>query len=355
MTDAYVLRSAFAVGDDPRTGNPAAVCVVHRNRPGDDDVDAFDDFFNVHSEASVRYQALATELDLSETAFAIREKPFSSDDNSNSMAEYRIRWFTPTQEIGLCGHASMATASRALEFESASRRGISFTHRDGEITIERDANDTARFYMEMDASAPSSFEGSDVALATIRDAFESSSAFASDEDDIESSLANTKFTVRRNSIGDTFLVIQSSRSDDASACDSVARAYLRLPKPSLENIALVGCRGVCVVVPRTPAGLDIPLSASGARPEYCVRWFGPLVGIEEDPVTGSACCGVAPLLDEITPPLEPSRDGFRFGYQHSRRGGHVWCAVTRSSGRDRVRVAGRCVSYEFSNPSRACV
>ena len=83
MTDAYVLRSALAVGDDPRTGNPAAVCVVHRNRPGDDDVDAFDDFFNVHSEASVRYQALATELDLSETAFAIREKPFSSDDNSN--------------------------------------------------------------------------------------------------------------------------------------------------------------------------------------------------------------------------------------------------------------------------------
>lgn len=330
MSPRYVLRAAFAVDGNVRTGNPAAVVLL--------DPDA-DDFFSQTSAASRDHQALARDINLSETAFA-SERAGARDDDS-SLAMYRIRWFTPTQEIGLCGHASMATAAAALATKDENETGVEFIYRDGALTIERDTTDSTRYVMEMDASAPEAFEGAAEAVAIIRDAFESTSGFASgvDSEDVRDALARTTFKATRNSIGDTFLVIDGAE-EDAGAVDVVSSAYLRLPKPDLGKIALVGGRGVCVVVPRCPLSVNVP-EAAGARPEYCVRWFGPLVGINEDPVTGSACCGVAPLLARILP-RQLREDEYFFGYQASRRGGHVWCKVKQGD-ESRVRVAGRCV------------
>lgn len=328
MSSRYVLRAAFAVDGNVRTGNPAAVVLL--------DPDA-DDFFSRTSATSRDHQALARDINLSETAFA-SERAGAREDGS-SLVTYRIRWFTPTQEIGLCGHASLATASAALATKEETR--VEFIYRDGALTIERDANDSTRYVMEMEASAPEAFEGAAAAVAMIRDAFESANGFAFgvDSEDVRAALARTTFTAMRNSIGDTFFVIDCAE-EEARAVDIVSSAYLRLPKPDLAKLALVGGRGVCLVVPRCPLSLDIP-EAAGLRPEYCVRWFGPLVGIDEDPVTGSACCGVAPLLARILP-RQLREDEYFFGYQASRRGGHVWCRV-KSGDESRVRVAGRCV------------
>jgi len=332
MSSRYVLRAAFAVDGNVRTGNPAAVVLL--------DPDA-DDFFSQTSAASREHQALASDIKLSETAFA--SELVGARDDGSSLATFRIRWFTPTQEIGLCGHASMATAAAALETREGDQgsTGVEFIYRDGTLTIERDASDSERYVMEMEASAPEAFEGALEAVKTIRDAFESASefAFGVNSNDMRDALARTTFDATRNSIGDTFLVINGAE-EDAHLVDIVSSAYLRLPKPDFGKIALVGGRGVCVVVPRCPLSLNVPVAA-GAQPEYCVRWFGPLVGIDEDPVTGSACCGVAPLLARILPRQLREHEYF-FGYQASCRGGHVWCRV-KPGDESRVCVAGRCV------------
>src|SRR5881392_1106340 len=99
---------AFAEG--PFTGNPAAVCPLEEWLP--DDV----------------MQAVAAENNLSETAFFVPEG-----------AGYRLRWFTPTTEVDLCGHATLAAAYVVFQFLMPGSRQVAFqTQQVGVLTVARD-------------------------------------------------------------------------------------------------------------------------------------------------------------------------------------------------------------------------
>ncbi|MBM3324178.1 MAG: PhzF family phenazine biosynthesis protein, partial [Calditrichaeota bacterium] len=80
------LHTIDAFTDKPFAGNPAGVCVLERALPDE------------------LMQRIAAEMNLSETAFLVPEKD-----------EYRLRWFTPTVEVALCGHATLASAHFLFE------------------------------------------------------------------------------------------------------------------------------------------------------------------------------------------------------------------------------------------------
>ena len=113
------LYQVDAFADRPFTGNPAAVCPLREWLP-----DAI-------------LQAIAGENNLSETAFYIHAEE-----------GFQIRWFTPTAEVELCGHATLATAHVIFNHTGYGRDSIRFTSRGGELTVSRD-ND----YLVMDFPA----------------------------------------------------------------------------------------------------------------------------------------------------------------------------------------------------------
>jgi len=216
---AMDLTVVDAFTDRPFAGNPAAVAVV----------DAFPD--------DRRMQAVASEMQLSETAFAVPRPD----------AAYDLRWFTPQVEVDLCGHATLATA----HVLGGTAR---FHTRSGELACTG-AGDG---WIEMDFPAQ-------VAVPT--DAPASLPAALGLDDD---------GPVRAFGRGGTDLLVEL---EDAGLVRSL--------RPDLSAVAALGSR--CLIV-----------TAAGDRPGVdCVsRVFGPNVGIPEDPATGSAHCTLAVFWGE---------------------------------------------------------
>ena len=236
------LTIVDAFADRPFSGNPAAVCLLGAPAP----------------EAWM--QALAGEMNLSETAFVV-------PDGSGA---YGLRWFTPAVEIDLCGHATLAAAhvlfeTGALAPDDAAR----FDTRSGRLAV-RPAGD-AVYTMDFPATPPEPAE----APAGTAAAF-----------------GETVWTGR--SRFDLFLVLPSEAAVRALAPDPAA-------------VAALGARGV---VATAQADADAPY-------DVVSRFFAPGAGVAEDPVTGSAHCALAPYWHGVlgTPKMR--------AFQASRRGGVV--------------------------------
>lgn len=220
-------------------------------------------------------QSVAAEMNLSETAFLHPAKD-----------GWSLRWFTPRVEVQLCGHATLASAhvlweegrlaaDQEARFHTAS--GVLAAARQGEwISMDFPANP------DQEIDAP---EGLERALG-----------------------------VRPRYVG-------RSRFDLLVEVDT--EELVRALSPDMGLLAQVDARGVIVTAQGT-----------GERYDFVSRFFAPRVGIDEDPVTGSAHCVLAPFWagrlrrDELT------------GYQASRRGGVV---KVRAAG-DRVVLAGQAVT-----------
>ncbi len=229
MTLDITVVDAFT--DRAFTGNPAAVTVI----------DAFPE--------DPRMQAVAREMNLSETAFVV---PRDDEDHD-------LRWFTPSMEVGLCGHATLA-AAYLLGGEAR------FHTRSGILTCTR--ADTRIIEMDFPADAPV-------------------------ETEPPPSLDLPGVCWYGLGKFDAFVVV-----DDA--------APLRRLRPDLAKLSELGTRAVIVTAP-------------GDRPDVdCVsRVFAPNAGIPEDPVTGSAHCTLACYWSERL-----GRDVL-LGEQASARGGVV--------------------------------
>ncbi len=225
------LTVVDAFTDRPFTGNPAAVAVVEEF-PDDD-----------------RMQSAAREMNLSETAFVAR-RPDGDHD---------LRWFTPSVEVPMCGHATLAAA----HVLGGSAR---FHTRSGELACRKGCE--GRIQMDFPADPPSA---SDIPPAL--------------------AVAGIRWYGRAR-----FSALVEL--EDAPA----VRAF----EPDLPMLAALGTQAVIVTAPGDRTGID------------CVsRVFGPNVGIPEDPVTGSAHCALAVFWGERT-----GRDDL-VGEQASPRGGIV--------------------------------
>lgn len=221
-------------------------------------------------------QAVAAEMNVAETAFLVRR-----DDGA-----YDLRWFTPLVEVDLCGHATLASA-HVLWDEGvlpASERAR-FHTKSGPLTAWREAD-----IIRMD------FPSEPVAAA------EPPAALAE-------ALAVPWSFAGRNRM-DWLVEVHDE-------------ATVRAVRPDPRGLAALGVRGVIVTA----------RSASPDR-DFVSRFFAPAAGVDEDPVTGSAHCALAPYW---APKLGKQALA---GYQASARGGTVECTVVG----DRVVLGGRAIT-----------
>ncbi|MHB8219481.1 MAG: PhzF family phenazine biosynthesis protein [Acidimicrobiales bacterium] len=278
---------ADAFTDRPFGGNPAAVCLL--DGPADD-----------------RWmQDLATELGISETAFAwpgaTEERPGATEERPGATEErpgagpdrsYVLRWFSPVTEIDLCGHATLATA-HVLASRGVLGPGetVGFSTRSGRLTAKVGA-DAGEIELDLPADRPAPLAGPPDGPAT---------------------LPTTPATA----------VVAWWRGRDDLVAVLSDQAAVAAAVPDLAAVAGLAYRALYVTAPADAPGTD-----------YVLRVFAPGVGIDEDPVTGSAQCLLGPYW--------AGRLGRRTltASQRSARGGVLRVEV----GRERVRVAGRVVT-----------
>lgn len=237
-------------------GNPAAVIVMER----------FPD--------AALMRDIAAENNLPETAFLV-------PDNDR----YQLRWFTPTVEVPLCGHATLASSAVVMERLEPGKTEVVFDSASGPLTVRRAG---AAYVMDFPARRPLPVAppaGLDAILG---------------ENPLET-------------LDDGFNYIAVLRE----ACS------VRSLAPDLSAIASLDRGGLVVTAP-------------GEAPyDFVSRYFAPAKGIPEDPVTGGAHCALAPYWGKR---LDKS---VLRALQASSRGGEIVCRIVGN----RVELEGACVFY----------
>ena len=217
-------------------------------------------------------QAIAGENNLSETAFFVP-----------SAKRFHLRWFTPLTEVDLCGHATLASAHVIFEILGYDEQSITFETRSGDLSVVRRGQ-----LLEMD------FPSSQIIPCPIPDA-------------LLDGLGQSPVEVL--CAEDYFAVFDSEKT-------------VRSITPNYAKLLEVDLRGVVVTAP----GIDV---------DFVSRFFAPKLGINEDPVTGSTHCGLAPYW------------GARLGKnalsakQVSKRSGQIECELRHN----RVALSGHAVTF----------
>lgn len=252
-----IITQVDAFTNTPFGGNPAAVCVLPEER---------DEHW---------MQSVAGEMNLSETAFLLRQ-----GDGFN------LRWFTPLVEVDLCGHATLAS-SHVLWESGLLQPGqqARFFTRSGLLTAERQGD-----WIELNFPA-TPVEATDAPA------------------DLLPALGVDAIYVGKNRF-DYLVEVASEES-------------VRGLHPDYARLLALSARGIMVTSRASTAGYD-----------FVSRFFCPAVGINEDPVTGSAHCSLAPYWS-----AKLGKETL-IAYQASARGGIV--RVTDAG--DRVRLAGQAVT-----------
>jgi PhzF family phenazine biosynthesis protein len=256
----YRLIQVDAFADRPFAGNPAAVMPLEAWLPDE------------------TLQAIAEENNLAETAFTV---PAAGGE-----ADYELRWFTPTTEVALCGHATLASGHVLI----SDRDEIRFTtRRAGVLAVRRGEAGALELDLPQTLVRPGEHPGLLEALDTPRA-------------ELHLSCQGAEATA----------IIALSDEAAVRACTPDMRA--------LRGIDLMAI----VTAPADP----------GSAYDVVSRVFVPAWGVDEDPVTGSAHAALAPFWAKRL-----GRDRF-VAFQASRRGGRVECRVEGG----RAILGGRCVT-----------
>ena len=253
MTISLFQVDAFS--SEPFKGNPAAVCLLGEPRP--------DHWM----------QALAAEMNLSETAFLLPEP------NGKS---WNLRWFTPETEVDLCGHATLASARVLFELHPEWRSApLIFQTRSGELRASWVAGAVELDFPAMD---PEPLE-------------------------IESDISDI--------IG--FQPVAAAYDETYFLFEAPTAAAIRAAKPDFVALAESQLPEIIITAPSDDAEFD-----------FISRFFAPQLGINEDPVTGSAHCLLAPYWAE-----KLGKTTFS-AFQASARGGRLGVRLAD----DRVFITG---------------
>ncbi len=254
------LFQVDAFADKPFEGNPAAVVPLESWLPDE------------------TLQAISAENNLAETAFFVGVEE-----------GYQLRWFTPTVEVPLCGHATLASAHVLFSHLGHEAAKIFFQTKSGKLTVCREGD---LYAMDLP---------SDMARPTM-----GSEALA------EALGAKPVMVLKGKSILAVF--------DDMREVAGLAPDLARLTKLCVE-----AKMGVIATAP----------GDSGLGWDCASRYFAPHVGVPEDPVTGSAHTTIVPFWSKRLGKEEIT------ARQISRRGGTLFC----TAGKDRVIMRGRVADY----------
>lgn len=213
-------------------------------------------------------QKIAAEHNLSETAFLVQEAD-----------GWRIRWFTPTAEVPLCGHATLASAYVLFEIFGEPGERLELNSLSGPLRVFREEG---RLALDFPAQPPSE-AGSTVEL--------------------EQALGQPVVDAL-NTTAHLLVLLESEQAVRECAPDFAALA--RLPY------------------------LGVIVTARSDDYDFVSRFFAPAIGLNEDPVTGAAHCALIPYWSQRLSKLQMR------AYQCSARGGELWCRLNG----DRVSIAG---------------
>jgi PhzF family phenazine biosynthesis protein len=238
------------------SGNPAAVCILDSWL--DDNI----------------LQSIAAENNLSETAFLVL-----NDDG------FDLRWFTPTTEVALCGHATLASAFVLFTCRDWADEEICFrTRKSGQLIVGK-----RNGLLEMDF--PSRPAHTIIPPSGLKEV-----------------------------LGVTPIVVLGSVEDWLVVLES--ESAVRELQPDFSALERLECRAIIV-------------TSRGSRSDFVSRCFAPRFGIPEDPVTGSAHCVLVPYWS----------NGLHkrnlHAFQISKRGGELFCVHAG----DRVKISGKAVLY----------
>jgi len=237
-------------------GNPAAVCIL-------------DEW-----AGEEKMQQIAAENNLAETAFAVKRAK-----------DYEIRWFTPTVEVDLCGHATLATAFVLYNYYNYPLDKIKFYSKNsGILSVEKNGNE-----LTLDFPA-------DICKKT------------EIPHDLISALDKKPDETYKGKTD--YLLIFSTQKD------------IEEIKPDFALLTGINARGIIV-------------SAPGKETDFISRFFAPQVGINEDPVTGSAHTTLIPYWSKRL------NKNVLSAKQLSERGGDLHCEYLG----ERVKISGQAVTY----------
>ena len=241
------------------SGNPAGVCLL----------DSWLDDSTL--------QAIAAENNLSETAFLVR-----------GQAGYKLRWFTPTIEVDLCGHATLAAAFVVFTYLDSGDDAVRFETASGALTVNREG-DLLVMNFPSRRAVPCPVP-----------------------DELIRGLGIEPREVLR-------------ARDYLAVFDS--EEQIKSLQPDMLELIKLDCLGIIV-------------TALGSDCDFVSRLFAPRAGIPEDPVTGSSHCTLIPYWAEKIGKSE------LHARQLSQRGGELFCVDLNDRDlNDRVSIAGKAVTY----------
>ncbi len=235
-------------------GNPAAICLLDAWLP------------------DATLQNIAMENNLSETAFVVPRD-----------GEFDLRWFTPTMEMDLCGHATLAVAFILFTEQKFSSDAIRFHSRSGALTVTRAGDTLALDFPSRPAIQCPESEG---LLRGLK--------------------AKPAFVLKSRD----FLAVFTTEAE------------IRALRPDFAVLKNLECLGIIATAP-------------GDDCDFVSRFFAPAAGVDEDPVTGSAHCTLIPYWAERL-----GKNKLR-ARQISRRGGELFCELIGA----RVQIGGMAVLY----------
>ncbi len=239
-------------------GNPAAICILNDEIPTE------------------LMQKIAFENNLSETAFI--------QQNCNN---YNLRWFTPSGEIDLCGHATLAAAFIVMKFINKTLKTIIFNTKSGELTVEKHNNIYRMFFP----------------------------AYELKKIEINKNIIEAiGLTPKEVYIGRDLLCIFDNEEEIVNI------------KPDLNKVKELD-------------GLLLHVSAKGKSFDCISRSFAPKCGVDEDPVCGSGHCHIIPYWAN-----KLNKDNL-IAYQASKRGGILFCEYKKNT----VILGGNAVLYSEGN------
>ena len=235
-------------------------------------------------------QNIAMENNLAETAFicpsfsASEVSPKGGDLEGAAVADFDIRWFTPVSEINLCGHATLASAYVLFNIMDFHKEEINLSCKSGILKVKKEGD-----FIRMDFPSwkPERFNDYPTELQQALGGVEIVGVYKHRD-----------------------LLVELMNEDAVKKCDP--------------DFALINKTGYKVII-----------TAPGKKVDFVSRFFAPTVGINEDPVTGSAHSQLIPFWSDKLGKEKLSAQ------QLSQRGGVLACEQKG----DRVMMGGNCVFY----------
>ncbi|MHA7767975.1 PhzF family phenazine biosynthesis protein [Bacillus atrophaeus] len=253
----YYVVDAFA--ENLFEGNPAGVCIMKEWIPDE------------------LMQQIAAENNLSETAFAVKEGE-----------SYRLRWFTPADEIDLCGHATLATAYVIANFYESNVEEIKFQTISGELVVVKKGE---LYEMDFPSRMPK-----EISLT----------------EEMMEALGVKPVEVH---LGRDLMFVLEKEEDVLNASPDFSK------------------------LKELPDGLGVSITARSEKYDFVSRAFFPKLNVNEDPVCGSAHCNFIPYWAKNLSKNE------MVARQLSKRGGKLYCKFEG----DRVKISGSAVLYSIAD------